>query len=155
MSRSLITLTNAQLAFGHHALLDGTDLTIQHGERIGLIGRNGAGKSSLLKVLDGRVHLDDGEVMQMSGLKVATVEQEPELDSDTTVLDWLCADYIDKEDWERPAIAGALIDQLGLDPEAKIGGMSGGTRKRVALARALADRPDLLLLDEPTNHLDF
>jgi len=155
MSLSLITLTNAQLAFGHHALLDGTDLTIQQGERIDLIGRNGAGKSSLLKVLDGRVHLDDGEVMQMSGLKVATVEQEPELDSDTTVLDWLCADYIDKEDWERPAIAGALIDQLGLDPEAKIGGMSGGTRKRVALARALADRPDLLLLDEPTNHLDF
>ena len=155
MSLPLITLTNAQLAFGHHALLDGTELTIQQGDRIGLIGRNGAGKSSLLKVLDGRVHLDDGEVMQMGGLKVATVEQEPELDDESTVLDWLGADYVEREDWERPAIAGALIDQLGLDPEAKIEGMSGGTRKRVALARALADRPDLLLLDEPTNHLDF
>ncbi|NLC34866.1 MAG: ATP-binding cassette domain-containing protein, partial [Alcaligenaceae bacterium] len=155
MAVSLITLTNAQLAFGHHALLAGTDLTIQQGDRIGLIGRNGAGKSSLLKVLDGRIEPDDGEVMRISGLTVATVEQEPELDDNVTVLEWLCGNYIEREDWQRPAIAGSLIDQLGLQPDAPIAGLSGGTRKRVALARALADSPDLLLLDEPTNHLDF
>ena len=155
MAVSLITLTNAQLAFGHHALLAGTDLTIQQGDRIGLIGRNGAGKSSLLKVLDGRIEPDDGEVMRISGLTVATVEQEPELDDNATVLEWLCGNYIEREDWQRPAIAGSLIDQLGLQPDAPIAGLSGGTRKRVALARALADSPDLLLLDEPTNHLDF
>ncbi|HLV28753.1 MAG TPA: ATP-binding cassette domain-containing protein [Burkholderiaceae bacterium] len=155
MAVSLITLTNIQLAFGHHPLLDGADFTIQQGDRIGLIGRNGAGKSSLLKILDGRIEPDDGEVMRTSGLTVATVEQEPDLDESATVMEELCGNYIEREDWQRPAIAGALIDQLGLQADAPIAGLSGGTRKRVALARALADRPDLLLLDEPTNHLDF
>ena len=155
MAVSLITLTNAQLAFGHHALLAGTDLSIQQGDRIGLIGRNGAGKSSLLKILDGRIEPDDGEVMRMNGLTVATVEQEPELDENATVMEVLCGNYVEREDWQRPSIAGSLVDQLGLQADAPIAGLSGGTRKRVALARALADRPDLLLLDEPTNHLDF
>src|SRR5690606_20338176 len=141
--------------FGHHALLDGTDFTIQRGERIGLIGRNGAGKSSLLKILDARIEPDDGEVQRMGGLTVATVEQEPELEAEATVLDWLCAGYIEREDWQRPAVAGSLVDQLGLTPDARIGTLSGGSKKRVALAKALADQPDLLLLDEPTNHLDF
>lgn len=155
MAVSLVTLTAAQLAFGHHPLLDHADFTVQQGDRIGLIGRNGAGKSSLLKILDGRIEPDDGEVMHVNGLTVATVEQEPELDPSSTVLETLCGDYVEREDWARPAVAGALIDQLGLQPDARIEGLSGGTRKRVALARALADRPDLLLLDEPTNHLDF
>lgn len=155
MAATLITLTGVQLAFGHHPLLDHADFTIQQGDRIGLIGRNGAGKSSLLKILDGRIEPDDGEVMRMSGLTVATVEQEPELDAAATVMEVLCGDYLEREDWQRPAVAGALVDQLGLEADARIEGLSGGTRKRVALARALADRPDLLLLDEPTNHLDF
>jgi len=155
MTVSLITLTNVHLAFGHHALLDGSDFSILQGDRIGLIGRNGAGKSSLLKVLDGRLEPDDGEVKRMSGLTVATVEQEPMLDEDATVMELLCGNYIEREDWQRPSIAGSLIDELGLQADARIAGLSGGTRKRVALARALADAPDLLLLDEPTNHLDF
>jgi len=155
MTVSLITLSKVQLAFGHHALLDGADFSILQGDRIGLIGRNGAGKSSLLKILDGRIEPDDGEVMRMNGLTVATVEQEPELDPQATVMEVLCGNYIEREDWQRPSIAGTLIDQLGLQGDARIEGLSGGTRKRVALARALADQPDLLLLDEPTNHLDF
>lgn len=155
MTVSLITLTNVHLAFGHHALLDGSDFSILQGDRIGLIGRNGAGKSSLLKVLDGRLEPDDGEVKRMSGLTVATVEQEPVLDEDATVMELLCGNYIEREDWQRPSIAGSLIDELGLQADARIAGLSGGTRKRVALARALADAPDLLLLDEPTNHLDI
>lgn len=152
---TLITLSGVQLAYGHHPLLDHADFTIQPGERIGLIGRNGAGKSSLLKVLDGRTAPDDGEIMRSSGLRIATVEQEPELDGHSTVLEALCGNYAETEDWQRPARAGALIEQLGLAPDLPIEGLSGGMRKRVALARALADEPDLLLLDEPTNHLDF
>lgn len=152
---TLITLSGVQLAYGHHPLLDHADFTIQPGERIGLIGRNGAGKSSLLKVLDGRTAPDDGEIMRSSGLRIATVEQEPELDGHSAVLEALCGNYAETEDWQRPARAGALIEQLGLAPDLPIEGLSGGMRKRVALARALADEPDLLLLDEPTNHLDF
>ena len=155
MAISLVTLSAVQLAFGHHPLLDRADFTVQQGERIGLIGRNGAGKSSLLKILDGRIQPDDGDVMRVNGLTVATVEQEPELDPALTVLETLCGNYVEREDWSRPAVAGTLIDQLGLQADAPIEGLSGGTRKRVALARALADKPDLLLLDEPTNHLDF
>ncbi|MGE4124968.1 MAG: ATP-binding cassette domain-containing protein [Pusillimonas sp.] len=151
----LVTLTRLQLAYGHHPLLDNADLTITTEERVGLIGRNGAGKSSLLKLIDGRTAPDDGEVMRVGGLRISTVEQEPDLPPDQTVLEVLSGNYIDHEDWSRPARAQSLIAELGLDPDALIEGLSGGTRKRVALASALADEPDLLLLDEPTNHLDF
>ncbi|HRL28372.1 MAG TPA: ATP-binding cassette domain-containing protein, partial [Alcaligenes sp.] len=155
MSINLISLSDAQLAFGHHPLLDHADLTIQSNERIGLIGRNGAGKSSLLKILDRRIAPDDGQVQSLNGLKVATVEQEPELDPDQTIYDILCGDFTETEDWQRPARANTLIDKLGLDPQASAASLSGGQRKRVALARAVVEQPDLLLLDEPTNHLDF
>lgn len=153
--QTLITLTDAQLAFGHHALLDHANFSIQEGERIGLIGRNGAGKSSLLRILDGRIQADDGEVARLSTLKAITVEQEPKLDEEKTVYDNLVGDFMEKEDWARPSRAQAMIDQLGLDGQAKIAGLSGGTRKRIALAKAILEEPDLLLLDEPTNHLDF
>ncbi len=155
MSTILISLSHVHLAFGHHPLLDDADLSIRTGERIGLIGRNGTGKSSLLKILDGRIQPDDGEVMRLGGLRVATVEQEPEMDDEQTVFDWLCQGVEQAEDWARPARVQALLDELGLDGQARIAGLSGGTRKRVALAQALADEPDLLLLDEPTNHLDL
>jgi len=153
---SLIALTDLQLAFGHHPLLDHADLSIQEGERIGLIGRNGAGKSSLLRILSGQSEPDDGTVARTSGLKVAVVTQEPELDETGTLYDAVFGEIdLESEDWQRPARVRALIEKLGLDPEAPASGLSGGTRKRLALVRALADQPDLLLLDEPTNHLDF
>jgi len=152
---TLVTLARVQLAYGHHDLLDQADFSIQAGERIGLIGRNGAGKSSLLRILDGRVQPDDGEVARAGGLRIATVEQEPALDDELTVLETLCGPADTHEDWQRPARARALLDQLGLAPQARVAGLSGGTRKRVALARAVVGQPDLLLLDEPTNHLDF
>jgi len=155
MSDTLLALAQAQLAYGHHPLLDRADLNLLAGERIGLIGRNGAGKSSLLRVLDGRVRLDDGEIRRRGGLRIATVEQEPELPEDETILGYLSGDLLETEDWQRSARAGALIDALGLGPDLPIRGLSGGTRKRVALAHALVQEPDLLLLDEPTNHLDF
>jgi ATP-binding cassette subfamily F protein uup len=155
MTATLITLANLQLAYGHHALLDRAELTIHQGERIGLIGRNGAGKSSLLKLLDGRAQPDDGEIQRLGGLRIATVEQEPELGEHRTVLDEICGEFERDEDWARPARAKALISELGLQESAFIDGLSGGTRKRIALARAMTLEPDLLLLDEPTNHLDF
>ena len=152
---TLITLTDIQLAYGHHPLLDHADFAIQAGERIGLIGRNGAGKSSLLRLLDGRTQPDDGDIARSSGLRVATVEQEPELDESATVFDVVCNVEDDHEDWQRPSRVRSVLEKLGLPADALIAGLSGGTRKRVALARALVDEPDLLLLDEPTNHLDF
>ncbi|MGN6578926.1 MAG: ATP-binding cassette domain-containing protein [Bordetella sp.] len=152
---TLITLTDVQLAYGHHPLLDHADFAIQQGERIGLIGRNGAGKSSLLKLLDGRTQPDDGDLARSSGLRVATVEQEPDLDEDATIYDAVCEPETYAEDWSRPARVRATLERLGLPGELVVSGLSGGMRKRVALARALADDPDLLLLDEPTNHLDF
>ena len=114
MSINLITLTDIQLAFGHHPLLDGASITIHAGERCGLIGRNGAGKSSLLKLLDGRLQPDDGQIMRSTGLQIATVEQEPELPPDQSIYDYLCADFTETEDWQRPARVNTLIDQLGL-----------------------------------------
>jgi ATP-binding cassette subfamily F protein uup len=152
---TLITFTGVQLAYGHHPLLDGADFSIQAGERVGLIGRNGAGKSSMLRLLDGRTDPDDGEISRAAGLKVATVEQEPVLQEDATVFDTVCGPLEDTEDWQRPSRVRSLLERLRLPADAPVAGLSGGTRKRVALARALAGEPDLLLLDEPTNHLDF
>jgi ATP-binding cassette subfamily F protein uup len=153
---ALITLNNVHLAYGHHPLLDGADLAIQANERIGLIGRNGTGKSSLLKLLDGRSQPDDGVIAVAGHVKVATVEQEPDLDESLTIEEVVMGEYDpEDEDWQRASRVRALIDKLGLPPEAKVGGLSGGMRKRVALISAMANQPTLLLLDEPTNHLDM
>ncbi len=155
MATHLITLNNIRLAYGHHPLLDDAALTIHTNERIGLIGRNGSGKSSLLRLIDGRTQPDDGDIQRATGLHTITVEQEPVLDDQLTVFEELAGDFNETEDWQRPARANMLIDQLELTGEQRVAGLSGGMRKRVALARALVQEPDLLLLDEPTNHLDF
>ena len=156
MSIALISLNAVHLAYGHHPLLDGADLTIQSDERIGLIGRNGAGKSSLLRLLDGRTQPDDGAITTAGHVRVATVEQEPILDETLTIEQTVMGEYDpDNEDWQRAPRIAALIDKLGLPPDALVGTLSGGMRKRVALIRAIADQPSLLLLDEPTNHLDL
>ena len=156
MSIALITLNGVHLAYGHHPLLDGADLTIQANERIGLIGRNGAGKSSLLRLLDGRNQPDDGAINIAGHVRVATVEQEPSLDEALTIEETVMGEYDpDSEDWGRASRVRALIDKLELPPEARVGTLSGGMRKRVALISAIANDPTLLLLDEPTNHLDL
>ena len=155
-SQALITLNAVHLAYGHHPLLDGADLTIHAHERIGLIGRNGAGKSSLLRLLDGRAQPDDGAINIAGHVKVATVEQEPQLDETLTIEQTVFGEYDpESEDWNRASRVRALIDKLGLPPEAIVGTLSGGMRKRVALISAMANEPSLLLLDEPTNHLDL
>lgn len=152
---NLLTLQDITLSLGHHPLLAEANLIIHAGERCGLIGRNGSGKSSLLKLIDGRLEPDAGEVQKRVGLQVATVTQEPELPRDIGVYDYLCANYLETEDWQRPALAEQYIAALHLPSDTLLQNLSGGMRKRVALAYALLEGPDLLLLDEPTNHLDF
>ncbi|HEY8355824.1 MAG TPA: ATP-binding cassette domain-containing protein [Ramlibacter sp.] len=176
---ALITLANAQLAFGHVPLLDHADFSLQEGERVGLIGRNGAGKSSLLKILGAMERPDDGEVQFQQNLKSAFVAQEPVLVEEHTVFDSVRAGLADlfevleqyyQGDGDLDALQGRIeaqdgwnwqqrvdetLERLHLDPAALVGTLSGGNRKRVALAQALVRRPDVLLLDEPTNHLDL
>ncbi|UVH58152.1 ATP-binding cassette domain-containing protein [Variovorax paradoxus] len=178
---ALITLLDAQLAFGHVPLLDHADFSLLESERIGLIGRNGAGKSSLLKILGGLEKTDDGTLQLQQNLRVAYVAQEPLLDMDADVftaasqglapviairdlylsgadgldLDALQSQIEAFDAWNWEQRVEETLHRLHLDRDARVGSLSGGTRKRVALAQALVAAPDVLLLDEPTNHLDL
>ncbi len=189
----LVTLENASLAFGHHALLNHVNLQLDAGERIGLIGRNGSGKSSLLRAIAGEIKLDDGKFWYASELKLVYVPQEPQFEGGSTVfqevskglgnLSQVLLEYHEishalsesgentqallerlqdlqsilevQDGWRIQTRVDTVINQLGLLPDARVESLSGGVKKRVALARALVVMPDVLLLDEPTNHLDF
>jgi ATP-binding cassette subfamily F protein uup len=176
---ALITFLNAQLAFGHVALLDHTDFALESGERIGLIGRNGTGKSSFLKILAGLEKADDGSLQLQQNLRLAYVAQEPVLDQNATVfvaasaglagvialvnqycegvgeLDALQSAIEAQDGWNWEQRVTETLHRLHLDENALVSTLSGGTKKRVALAQALVAQPDVLLLDEPTNHLDL
>jgi ATP-binding cassette subfamily F protein uup len=158
---AFLSLVDGELAYGLMPLLDQAAFTLEDGDRIGLIGRNGSGKSALLGVIAGRVALDDGEVKRRDGLRIASVEQEPELPPADTVLESLrrrgglgtIAD--ERQRWHREARLVEFASRFGIDGSLDPARASGGERKRAALALALSLEPDLLLLDEPTNHLDI
>ena len=141
MARHLLSLHDVTLAFGGDSVLEGVSLNIESGMRACVTGRNGEGKSTLLKVIAGRIEPDRGEIIRAPGLKVAFLEQEVPSDRPGTV--------------REIAVSEKLISQMDLSPDAVFNTLSGGLRRRVLLAKVLADEPDLVLLDEPTNHLDI
>lgn len=187
---AIITLDRASLAFGHHPLLNKVSIGIESGDKIGLIGRNGTGKSSLLKVIAGNLALDDGKIHYAEGIIIAYVAQEPVLNPNSTIYDEVLLalgenggylkeyesilDQLKQNDsvelqhklsqlqhkldqingWNIPTEIDKVLANLALNPQALISSLSGGLKKKVALAQALITKPDVLLLDEPTNHLD-
>ncbi|AGH81410.1 ABC transporter ATP-binding protein [Psychromonas sp. CNPT3] len=187
---ALLTLHNAELAFGEHPLLNKTNFVIEPNERVCLVGRNGAGKSTLLKVLDGRIQLDDGSLLINNDVKIARLEQDPPSASTMTAYDFVASgmeevgevlkayqhqlvviveDCSEKElnklaklqekldqlnGWQLDSKINQILDRLAISPDVSLEDLSGGWLRKVALAKALVNDPDLLLLDEPTNHLD-
>jgi ABC transport system ATP-binding/permease protein len=178
---ALLSLSDAHLAYGAGALLDAASISLEARERVGLIGRNGSGKSSLLKVLAGLERLDAGLRQETRGLRVGWVPQEPDFGDAQTVFDAVAAGVAEARDlraayeahesgadldalqsrleilggWTWEQRVQTALDHLGLRADSTLDELSGGWRKRVALARALVAMPDVLLLDEPTNHLDL
>ena len=158
---ALITLIDAHLAYGDLPLLDEANISIEPGERVGLIGRNGTGKSSLLSVLAGKTMLDDGQLQRMDGLTIHYVEQEPQLpDAPTLKESLILRGKLDettdeREKWRILAKLDENLSHFELNPNADPQLTSGGEKKRAALALAFTLAPQLLLLDEPTNHLDM
>ena len=186
----LLRLTNISIAYGTHALLKNADFQLDAGERVGLLGRNGEGKSTLMKIIAGNVLPDHGDIWRQPELRLAWLEQSPDLPDEATIYDavagglgelgeWitryhalsLSMDYDDDKalnelgdlqhkleahnGWHFQQRVETTLSKLDLPGELKISGLSGGWKRRVALARALVIEPEVLLLDEPTNHLDF
>lgn len=151
MAPPLLTLANIHLTFGGTPLLEGAALTIEERDRLCLVGRNGSGKSTLLKIAANLVEADDGDRFIKPGVTVQYLEQEPDITSFDTVLDYVEGGFHEDEPDYR---AIYLLEQLGLDGAQSPKELSGGETRRAALARVLAPEPDILMLDEPTNHLD-
>ena len=186
----LLRLSNISIAYGTHALLKNADFQLDAGERVGLLGRNGEGKSTLMKIIAGNVLPDHGDIWRQPELRLAWLEQSPDLPDDATIYDavagglgelgeWLTRyhaltlsmDYDDDKalnemgdlqhkleshnGWHFQQRVETTLNKLDLPGELKISDLSGGWKRRVALARALVIEPEVLLLDEPTNHLDF
>jgi ATP-binding cassette subfamily F protein uup len=186
----LLRLTNVSIAYGTHALLDNAEFQLDAGERVGLLGRNGEGKSTLMKIIAGNILPDHGDIWRQPGLKLAWLEQAPDLPADATIYDavasglgdlghWITRYHelsmtLDGTDekameefgdlqhqlethngWHFQQRVESTLTKLNLPGEVKISDLSGGWKRRVALAQALVMEPEVLLLDEPTNHLDF
>ncbi len=184
----LLTLSNVSLAFGTHVLFDKIDLTVHRGQRTGILGRNGAGKSTFMKMLEGQHTPDSGELWIRPGVKVGYLAQDLPDANEASVYDivadglaevgallkeyhhLIMGDFDEasmqkltrvqdeleaKDGWSFGQKIDAIIEALDLPADTPMKSLSGGWRRRVAMARVLVSEPDLLLLDEPTNHLDI
>lgn len=160
----ILSAQNILLRFGGPPLLDNVSFDIEAGDRVCLVGRNGEGKSTLLKILTGEMEYNSGDIVKKTGLKVSRMIQEIPAHVDGTVRDivmgkvaagssagWICA----VDDGQHNALAESILGKTGIDADALYDDLSGGQKRRVLFARAVAEDPDLLLLDEPTNHLDI
>src|SRR5918911_3424386 len=155
----VLTLDRVSIAYGHLPLLDGVSLQIDPRERVAVIGRNGTGKSTLLRIISGETAADSGTVWRQPALRVARLEQDVPLSADRPVFDVVAEGHThhlaEDETWLREHHVDLILSRLDLPPDAIVDTLSGGWRRRVLLARALVGQPDVLLLDEPTNHLDI
>jgi len=180
----LITLDNISLRFSEKVILDEINATIKKGDKIGLIGRNGEGKSSFMKVLAGIIYADDGNLKVKNSTRISYLEQQPTEDNDYSLFSVvahglgdtglllanyyqslqdgniekssLLQDEIEQKDvWHYLHQIKTILNRFKLDPEAKLKTLSGGWKRRALLAKAIVQEPDLLLLDEPTNHMDI
>ena len=151
MSAPLIQLSEVSLGFGKHDIFKNIDLVLNKGERTCLVGRNGSGKSTLLKLIAGKIVPDAGHVAVQKGIQISLMEQDPDLSSFSTLGDFAASKLSSNEMYKIEAISNGL--KLNLRQEVKFA--SGGEIRRAALAKIIAETPDLMLLDEPTNHLDI
>ena len=151
-SPPILYLQDVKLTFGVTPLLEGADLSIAPGERLCVVGRNGSGKSTLLKIAAGMVEPDSGERFVQPGIMVSYLDQDPTFKGASTIGEYVLAELMDNEDKQR---AFQLMADLRLSSDQGLENLSGGERRRVALAKVMAPDPDILLLDEPTNHLDL
>ena len=149
----ILSAQNISLRFSGPPLLDNASFDIEAGDRICLVGRNGEGKSTLLKIIQGEMGMDSGEIVKRTGLKVSRMVQEIPAHMEGTVRDVVMAGIA--QDGHHDAHAEAILGKTGIAADALFDGLSGGQKRRVLFARAVAENPDLLLLDEPTNHLDI
>jgi ABC transport system ATP-binding/permease protein len=147
----LLQLTDLSLTFGGDPVFNNLSMSIQAGDRLALVGRNGSGKSTLMKVMAGLVEPDSGECVMSPGTSVGYMEQEPDMAGSETLGDFATRDLGEAELWRIEAVA----EGLKFDPATTVAAASGGERRRAALAKLIAEEPDLMLLDEPTNHLDI
>ncbi len=149
----LLTCDAISKSFGSRTVFSDISLSLHDGDRLGIIGPNGAGKSTFLQILGGSMQADDGSVSVRKGVRLAMVVQDPRFEPDATVRDVIAASARDTD--EKDVVVSKIISRVGFDDAAvKAGTLSGGWKKRLAIAVALAAEPDVLLLDEPTNHLD-
>lgn len=155
---ALLQLKSVSLHYGRDYLLDGADLSIEPGERVALLGRNGCGKTSLMRLIAGEEGVSAGEIIRSPGAVMTRLDQEVPQGLEGTVFSLVrggISPTRHEEDWEIDVRLEDLLAEMELPSEAEFGSLSGGLKRRVLLARALAGQPDLLLLDEPTNHLDL
>ncbi|OVE75844.1 ABC transporter ATP-binding protein [bacterium E08(2017)] len=156
---ALVTLRSISLGYGERLLLDNVDLNIEPGDRACLVGRNGTGKTSFMKLLHGDEDPDSGDIQAYKDTRISYLPQDVPSSMDGTIEDiagsWIKEDHAYSHGWDKHHAVGRILSHLSLDGHAMFNELSGGQKRRTLLARALACDPDLLLLDEPTNHLDI